>query len=251
MRLRLKRTIYTILVFGAMTTCILHFRVSENRTEELDDTGENLQQVHRRAAGVVSASVPDKVEDKPVGDDTPQDGGLLQLEKESRGKLREMAWANGPSLSEDESHVVSNSSVPEFQLKLRPIEIEFNQFALELQRTRPNPLGSGGKDSINAEILQPAQNITIVVKDAPSPRYIHVAAETAAKLQQLNPPLEGSNFRKTELNDIFIAVKTTGKYHKSRLGILIDTWVTQAQDQVSSSSRTFIVQSFNINVLCD
>ncbi|KAM6896914.1 beta-1,3-N-acetylglucosaminyltransferase radical fringe [Xenentodon cancila] len=34
-----------------------------------------------------------------------------------------------------------------------------------------------------------------------------------------------------DLNDIFIAVKTTRKYHKSRLELLIQTWVSQAKDQ--------------------
>lgn len=33
-----------------------------------------------------------------------------------------------------------------------------------------------------------------------------------------------------ELKDIFIAVKTTKKYHKSRLGLLTQTWVSQAQE---------------------
>lgn len=35
-----------------------------------------------------------------------------------------------------------------------------------------------------------------------------------------------------ELKDIFIAVKTTRKYHKSRLELLIQTWVSRAKEQV-------------------
>lgn len=38
------------------------------------------------------------------------------------------------------------------------------------------------------------------------------------------------------LKDIFIAVKTTRKYHKSRLELLIQTWISQAKEQVSSRS---------------
>lgn len=34
------------------------------------------------------------------------------------------------------------------------------------------------------------------------------------------------------LKDIFIAVKTTRKYHKSRLELLFQTWVSQAKEQV-------------------
>ncbi|XP_028263717.1 beta-1,3-N-acetylglucosaminyltransferase radical fringe [Parambassis ranga] len=36
---------------------------------------------------------------------------------------------------------------------------------------------------------------------------------------------------KLELKDIFIAVKTTRKYHRSRLELLIQTWVSQAKEQ--------------------
>lgn len=45
--------------------------------------------------------------------------------------------------------------------------------------------------------------------------------------------LSGSRSRDLlELKDIFIAVKTTRKYHKSRLELLIQTWVSQAKEQV-------------------
>ncbi|GLD64227.1 beta-1,3-N-acetylglucosaminyltransferase radical fringe isoform X1, partial [Lates japonicus] len=44
--------------------------------------------------------------------------------------------------------------------------------------------------------------------------------------------LSGSNSHDPlELKDIFIAVKTTRKYHKSRLELLIQTWVSQAKEQ--------------------
>lgn len=36
---------------------------------------------------------------------------------------------------------------------------------------------------------------------------------------------------KLELKDVFFAVKTTRKYHKSRLELLIQTWVSQAKEQ--------------------
>lgn len=45
--------------------------------------------------------------------------------------------------------------------------------------------------------------------------------------------LSGSRSRDLlESKDIFIAVKTTRKYHKSRLELLIQTWVSQAQEEV-------------------
>lgn len=38
-----------------------------------------------------------------------------------------------------------------------------------------------------------------------------------------------------ELKDIFIAVKTTRKYHKSRLELLFQTWVSRAKEQVGET----------------
>ncbi|XP_070596171.1 beta-1,3-N-acetylglucosaminyltransferase radical fringe isoform X2 [Erythrolamprus reginae] len=42
---------------------------------------------------------------------------------------------------------------------------------------------------------------------------------------------EVSAKEKLELKDIFIAVKTTRKYHKSRLNLLLQTWISQAKGQ--------------------
>ena len=39
--------------------------------------------------------------------------------------------------------------------------------------------------------------------------------------------------RQTELSDIFISVKTTQKFHQSRVGVLLETWVTLARSVVS------------------
>lgn len=39
------------------------------------------------------------------------------------------------------------------------------------------------------------------------------------------------------LKDIFIAVKTTRKYHKSRLELLFQTWVSEAKGQVGHTSN--------------
>ena len=38
--------------------------------------------------------------------------------------------------------------------------------------------------------------------------------------------------RNTELHDIFISVKTTNKYHKSRVDLILKTWYLLAKDQV-------------------
>ena len=47
--------------------------------------------------------------------------------------------------------------------------------------------------------------------------------------------LSGSKtFESLELKDIFIAVKTTKKYHKTRLELLIETWISKAKEQVKN-----------------
>lgn len=43
------------------------------------------------------------------------------------------------------------------------------------------------------------------------------------------------------LEDIFIAVKTTRKYHMSRLELLIKTWISQAKEHVKSFSVIFLL----------
>ena len=50
----------------------------------------------------------------------------------------------------------------------------------------------------------------------------------ALRLNQRNPgPLE------LQLGDIFIAVKTTWAFHRSRLDLLLDTWVSRIRQQVT------------------
>uniref|UniRef100_A0A6J0VFF5 O-fucosylpeptide 3-beta-N-acetylglucosaminyltransferase n=1 Tax=Pogona vitticeps TaxID=103695 RepID=A0A6J0VFF5_9SAUR len=44
-------------------------------------------------------------------------------------------------------------------------------------------------------------------------------------------PVEISAIEKLELKDIFIAVKTTRKYHKTRLNLLFQTWISQAKGE--------------------
>lgn len=52
--------------------------------------------------------------------------------------------------------------------------------------------------------------------------------------------LLGSRFGDVlEFKDVFIAVKTTRKYHKSRLELLIQTWVSQAKEQVRRAINWF------------
>lgn len=36
-----------------------------------------------------------------------------------------------------------------------------------------------------------------------------------------------------EIRDIFIGVKTTGRFHKTRLALLLETWISRTKDHVS------------------
>lgn len=45
-------------------------------------------------------------------------------------------------------------------------------------------------------------------------------------------------------DDIFIAVKTTKKFHQSRLNLLLETWISRNMQQVSGFSRTIYLLSF-------
>lgn len=57
-----------------------------------------------------------------------------------------------------------------------------------------------------------------------------------ARRVRLGPP-GGSGRESLELKDIFIAVKTTRKYHKTRLELLFQTWISRARGQVSAGPR--------------
>uniref|UniRef100_A0A3P9HF53 Beta-1,3-N-acetylglucosaminyltransferase n=2 Tax=Oryzias TaxID=8089 RepID=A0A3P9HF53_ORYLA len=43
-----------------------------------------------------------------------------------------------------------------------------------------------------------------------------------------NPHIEGT-LEKLQLRDIFIAVKTTGRFHKTRLALLLETWISRTK----------------------
>ncbi len=40
------------------------------------------------------------------------------------------------------------------------------------------------------------------------------------------------------LSDTFIAVKTTGRFHRSRLGVVLKTWFNLAKEQVNGEKKT-------------
>lgn len=55
---------------------------------------------------------------------------------------------------------------------------------------------------------------------------------------QVRPPVGYRTEERLTLGDIFIAVKTTKRFHQSRMELLLDTWISQAREQVSVWIRT-------------
>lgn len=54
---------------------------------------------------------------------------------------------------------------------------------------------------------------------------------TEESSRDYNTHVDGVNI---DLDDIFISVKTTKKYHRTRLRLIIETWFQLARDQVSN-----------------
>ena len=80
-----------------------------------------------------------------------------------------------------------------------------------------------------------------------SPKSLERGAFPARKA---GGPLGSTSHDPLALKDIFIAVKTTKKYHKSRLELLIHTWVSQAKEHVSRAAVIYSCGcSFNSTVL--
>lgn len=50
---------------------------------------------------------------------------------------------------------------------------------------------------------------------------------------QVHPPEGHRTEGSLTLGDIFIAVKTTKRFHQSRMELLLDTWISRAREQVS------------------
>lgn len=55
--------------------------------------------------------------------------------------------------------------------------------------------------------------------------------------------------RITNLSDVFISVKTTVKNHKTRLKLLLDTWIKTAENQVISNGTVYNISLCNITCI--
>ena len=82
-------------------------------------------------------------------------------------------------------------------------------------------------------------NDSSLTKFMPEPDSRHHIQIALSKLREFQFSLSGDilqdsrNESLTNIEDIFIAIKTTEKYHKTRLKLLTDTWIPQALNSVS------------------
>jgi hypothetical protein len=75
--------------------------------------------------------------------------------------------------------------------------------------------------------------------DDPGDQFVELK-DSGIKLRLKPTRAVNPNTLPTQIEDMFISVKTTKKYHKGRLDLLLDTWVSLARDQVSSKQLDFI-----------
>ncbi|XP_018596394.1 beta-1,3-N-acetylglucosaminyltransferase manic fringe isoform X1 [Scleropages formosus] len=78
----------------------------------------------------------------------------------------------------------------------------------------------------------------------------------ATGISQLNPKYDlGKTLRRTKIaqlqpEDIFIAVKTTGRFHSSRLALLLDTWISRTKEHTyiftDTKEEDYVLKGFNI-----
>lgn len=114
-----------------------------------------------------------------------------------------------------------------------------------LPRPQLRPKPAGARRGLGAEVLPPGgahpnkttlgQRVTLATspqtpneRTAAELRSLQGAEDAAAQRRYL-----GSRSRDPlEPKDIFLAIKTTKKYHKSRLELLFQTWISRAKEQV-------------------
>ncbi|KAF7647628.1 hypothetical protein LDENG_00169250 [Lucifuga dentata] len=105
---------------------------------------------------------------------------------------------------------------------VRPVQVGNGSADSEHRRGASGPSGTSIKTHISRDGDQSPERRT----------HSHSVPERGARHEGKAGGFAGSRFQDLlELKDIFIAVKTTRKYHKSRLELLFQTWISQAKEQ--------------------
>ncbi|XP_072240723.1 beta-1,3-N-acetylglucosaminyltransferase manic fringe isoform X2 [Leuresthes tenuis] len=100
-------------------------------------------------------------------------------------------------------------------------------------RTNSFPILNAGHHPSTAALHSSIQQVPSAAKDAQSWVY----NRSSGTKSQLNDKSRGHSVSvgahvtqpKLKLEDIYIAVKTTGRFHKTRLALLLETWISRAK----------------------
>lgn len=176
--------------------------------DNFEDRGKVLQNLRRGRSEDNGGTAPLPVLAKSEGIHRELDSYVLPLQKEDNDLLlsnKTFRFRQKQTLSYDETHVAS--------LKSKPQESDNNLLLSNSNSVHGFRIGVG-KNAADTNVKTHGQ--------------IENISKQSRDIKAFNT--------QTELNDIFISVKTTAKYHQSRLDLLLKTWYLLAREQVSQSN---------------
>lgn len=132
--------------------------------------------------------------------------------------IHQRKFGSPKSNSSGEKSKVVNQSI--FKEKLYPSNLKT---VLKV----PDPGQSSSKSSLLLKKLQSSSSLS--------------SSSLTTSQSQVSALRFNQNIRPTTLNDIFISVKTTEKFHESRLKIVLDTWFQYAKEQVNINLLTSLL----------
>lgn len=106
------------------------------------------------------------------------------------------------------------------------------QHRSELPRPLPRSRPAGGENTTSYQGSSSTKQDGVTGLPFLSDKSQRDAADAEFLSSRSNEPLG--------LKDVFIAVKTTRKYHKSRLELLLQTWVSKAKEQVGHTDNNHV-----------
>ncbi|XP_044046078.1 beta-1,3-N-acetylglucosaminyltransferase manic fringe [Siniperca chuatsi] len=89
-------------------------------------------------------------------------------------------------------------------------------------RTSSPPKLSGVQEQLIYVLRRPIQQAPSPARDAPIPASNSSSSSSGTGGAHVTQP-------KLKLEDIFVAVKTTGRFHKTRLALLLETWISRTK----------------------
>ncbi|XP_038067364.1 beta-1,3-N-acetylglucosaminyltransferase radical fringe-like [Patiria miniata] len=204
MRCKLKRIASTLL-FGLACSIITALHISSRQLPN----GESLESGERsklrdQKVDVRESGTGPGVPPRPVLPEKQRENSLgVRLQ-------REMAWAVDDSRTD-------SVNLPQQQQQQRPKKVDLNTQTLLKHFNIVAPASVVDKKRTEQTKTESKTN--------------QVVQESLQKVGRGTNSSKDDNLSRTELADIFIGVKTTGAYHKTRLQLIIDTWLPLVQKQ--------------------